>query len=212
MFSGNIEGFEKEIKKHEYNDGHLKPFLLKKDRDDHNKWMAYYIYLGSYRPISSKDVFSYAPMIGLTISSPLSHKIMVELGAKFRLNLNDGSFKYYAKGDTNQVNSATSIFLGGLIGYKIYESDKLILVPKLGIGLESVDTGITEKGKNSDTEKSKDIETLHLSLGMSAMTPVFKTSYIGIGINYHYCPYQWDKNLLTKLDNNLLSTEIFLRF
>jgi hypothetical protein len=151
-------------------------------------------------------------MFGLTFSSPLSNKLIVELGIKFRININDGSFNYYALGDTNHVNSDVSIFFGGLIGYKIYECKKFILIPKFGVGLESVSTGISEKMNNSQDKTYHDIETIHFSFGLSAMTPVFRKSYIGIGINYHYCPYQFDTNLYTKFDNNLISTEIFWRF
>jgi len=89
---------------------------------------------------------------------------------------------------------------------------KMILISKLGVGLESVSTGISENKNNSQDKTFHDIETINLSLGLSAITPVFKKSYIGIGINYHYCPYHLDKNLLTKFDNNLISTEIFWRF
>lgn len=212
MFSGNVEGFDKEIKKSEYNASYIKQLLTKNYREKSNKWIAYTFYSGMFRPLRSNDIFSNSPMVGLTFSSPLSYKLIVELGMKFRMNINDASFNYYALGDTNYVNSAVSVFFGGSIGYKIYESEKLILVPKLGIGLESVDTGISEQLTNSQEEKEHDIETIHLSLGLSAMTPVFKRSYVGIGFNYHYCPYQWDKNLLNKFENNLVSAEVFWRF
>lgn len=212
MFSGDIEGFDKEIKKHEYNEGYIKQYLLKDYRDNNNRWLAFSIYTGFYRPISTNDIFSNSPMFGLTFSSPLSNKLIVELGIKFRININDGSFNYYALGDTNHVNSDVSIFGGVLIGYKIYESKKIILVPKFGIGIESVGTGISEKKNNSQDKTYHDVETIHLSFGLSAMTPVFRKSYVGVGINYHFCPYQLDKNLYTKFENNLISTEIFWRF
>lgn len=212
MFSGDIEGFDKEIEKQEHKESYIKQFLLKKYRDNNNRWLAYTIYTGFYKPIGIKDVFSYSPMFGLTFSSPLSNKLVVELGMKIRININDGSFNYYALGDTNHVNSDFSVFFGGLVGYKIYESEKLILVPKFGIGLESVSTGISERKNNSQDKTYHDIETFHFSFGLSAMTPVFRKDYVGIGINYHYCPYQIDKNLYTKLGNNLISTEIFWRF
>ncbi|PKP48184.1 MAG: hypothetical protein CVT94_09170 [Bacteroidetes bacterium HGW-Bacteroidetes-11] len=212
LFSGDIEGFDTEIKKSEYNDSYIKQFLNDKYRDYSNHWMGIAVYTGFFKPISSKDVFSYSPVIGFTFSSPLRNKLVVELGFKMRININDDHFNYYAMGDTNYVNSETTLFLGALVGYKIYESKKLILMPKFGIGLESVSTGLSEDKKNSEEKKYHDIETINLSLGLSAMTPVFRKSYIGIGINYHFCPYQADKKLLTKFDNNLISTELFWRF
>lgn len=212
LFSGDIEGFDTEIKKSEYNDSYIKQFLNDKYRTYSNHWMGFAVYTGFFKPISSKDVFSYSPVIGFTLSSPLRNKLVVELGFKIRININDDHFNYYAMGDTNYVNSETTLFLGALVGYKIYESKKLILMPKFGIGLESVSTGLSEAKKNSEDKTYHNSETIHLSLGLSAMTPVFRKSYIGIGINYHYCPYQTDKKLLTKFDNNLISTELFYRF
>jgi hypothetical protein len=212
IFSGDIEGFDKEIKKPEYNDGIIKQYMLEKIRDNGNGWLTYTLYTGFYKPLSSSDIFAYSPIVGVTFSSPLRNKLIVELGIKFRININDKSFNYYALGDTNNVNSDVSVFFGGLIGYKIYESKKLVLVPKFGIGLESVDTGISEKESKNEDETYYNIETIHLSLGLSAMTPVFRKSYIGVGINYHYCPYNTDHDLLTEFSNHLISTELFLRF
>jgi len=212
MFSGDTEKFEREIKSHEYNESFIKKYLLKNYRDNNNSWLAYTIYTGVYRPISSNDIFTYSPMFGLTFSSPMRNKLIVELGIKLRLNISDRSFDYYALGDTNNVNSDVSIFFGGLVSYKLYESEKLILLPKLGIGLESVDTGLSEKKGNSDDKEYHDIETIHLSLGLSAMTPIFRKSYLGLGINYHFCPYGLDDNLHTDFDNNLISAELFWRF
>jgi hypothetical protein len=212
MFSGDIEGFDKEIKKTEYDKSYTKQYLTKKYRERSNQIIAYTFYSGMFMPIGRHNIFSYSPIAGLTFSTPLNYKLMVELGIKFRFNINDGSFNYFALGDTNFVNSDLSIFFGGTIGYKIYESEKLILIPKVGIGLESVDTGLSEPINNSQETKEFDIETLHLSFGLSAMTPVLRRSYLGVGLNYHYCPYQWDKNLLNKFENNLLSAEVFWRF
>lgn len=212
LFSGDIESFDQELKKHEYDESFIKTYLRKNFRDNNNRWLAFNLYSGFYRPISSTDIFSYSPMFGLTFSSPLRYKLIVEAGMKIRININDDSFNYYALGDTNHVNSDVSIFFGGLVGYKFYESKKLILISKFGLGLESVSTGISETKKNSQDKTYHDIETFHFSLGLSALTPVFQKNYIGIGINYHFCPYQIDKNLLTEFDNNLISTEIFWRF
>ena len=50
-----------------------------------------------------------------------------------------------------------------LVGYKIYESEKLIVVPKFGVGLESVSTGLSKQKKNTQDKTYYDIETLHLS-------------------------------------------------
>lgn len=47
MFSGDIEGFDKEIEKQEHKESYIKQFLLKKYRDNNNRWLAYTIYTGA---------------------------------------------------------------------------------------------------------------------------------------------------------------------
>jgi len=47
---------------------------------------------------------------------------------------------------------------------------------------------------------------------MSAMTPIFNRFYIGAELTYNYNAYQLDKRLLSDINNNSLSAEIYLRF
>ncbi len=212
LFSGDIEKFDQEIRRREYNESYIKQKLLRNIRKNRNSRFAFTAYTGVYKPISSTDVFAYSPMFGMTFSSPLRNKLILEFGMKFRININDESFDYYALGDTNNVNSDASVFFGAIFRYKLYESEKFIVLPSARIGVESVSTGLSEKKANSDEKEYHDVTTVHLSLGISAMTPIFRKSYIGLGLNYHFCPYGLDNNLHTDFDNNLVSAELFWRF
>lgn len=212
LFSGQVEEFEKELINNSTKNSYIREKLLKDYRAHVNRMLAFTFYTGVFKPMSSNDIFSYSPMIGFSISSPLRFKLTVELAFKLRLNVNDERFNYYAFGDTNFVDSKYSVFFGGLFGYKIHETKKLILLPKIGIGLEVVDTGLFEEKGNTNEKVYYNVTTFHLSLGISAMTPVFQKSYLGLGVNYHFCQYGTDKNLLSHFENNLLSAEIFLRF
>jgi len=212
IFTGQFELFEKEIEKRQYKQSCIKQYL-KKDYREYRKNFPYFtIYTGIFRPLNSNDIFTYSPMFGFTICNPMIDKYTIEFGFKFRRNIHDDSFDYFALEKNNQVNSKYSLFFGGLVGYKVIESEKLILTPKFGLGFETVDTGISEKKRNSAEETSYNLETANFTVGISAMTPVFRRSYLGIGINYHFCPYNLDKNLLTKIESNLMSIEIFWRF
>lgn len=211
LFSGDIDGYEKEIEKSEYDNGFIKPYLLNKLRANYDRGMGFTLYSGAYRPLSNNGVFANSPMVGFTFSSRVTSKFMAEIGVKVRMNINDKSFEYIVNGDTNTVNSKASVFFGGVLGYTIYERPKFMVMPKIGAGLEMVHTGITTQDKNED-EENHDIETLHVSFGCALMFPVAKKSYFGFGINYHYCPYDFDDNLITKFSNNLVSTEVFYRF
>jgi len=211
LFSENSDKFEETCKQNDYKDSFIQKYFAQKKVEFHNSHLAKNIYAGLYSSLGSKNIFNNNPSIGITFSSPLRYKLLVEIGFKMRLNTNDRNFDYFASEKTNTVNSDISIFGGGLVGYKLFETKKLILIPKLGVGIESVDTGLYESDRNNNKEYF-DLKTIHLSIGLSAMTPILTKNYIGIEISYHYTPYQLDKNLLTDLETSALSTEVFFRF
>ena len=196
LFTGNFDWFENEADKDEYDDSFTKPFWIRFVRDNR---LGFIFYAGNFRPFNSNDVFTNSPMFGLSISSPVESKIIMEICLKFRLNMNDKPFDYQAFGTLNSVNSDVSIFLGGLFSYKLFDTERLKLLPKFGIGLEVIETGLSSEDepgvKLANDKEYHDLRTIHLSFGITAMTPIFKKRYLGFGINYHYCPYGLDQNL-----------------
>ncbi len=212
LFSGDTERFESAVLKKEYKNSHIGSYARKKLSNDRQRWLMFNIYTGVFHPIGKEQIFSFSPTIGLSVTSPMMYKLIGELGFKIRINLNDNEFKYYALGDTNLVNSGTSIFLGGFLGYTLFSNDKITIIPKIGIGLEDVDTGLSRDKDNSDQTEYFNLKTIHLSGGITAMVPVRIANFIGLGLSYHYCPYQWDKNLYTKISNHQISAELFYRF
>lgn len=212
LFSEDFDAFDSQAYKKSNGESIVTSHLRSYDREWKNSWMAIHFYTGVYSPFGNKYVFNNSPLFGFTFSTPLVWKTVVELGFKFRFNINDKDFDYFALGEMHTVNSDVSIFFGGLIGYKIYESKQLVLMPKFGVGLESVDTGISEKNDKGDDTKYHDVETIHLSLGMSALTPIFRKQHLGCELSYHYTPYQLVENLHTKLNHSSVSFQVFLRF
>jgi len=210
FFSDGTKEYRQEIKKKEFNNNFVKQYLLEKDRNSANSEISINIYAGICRPINPNDVFGYNPTFGLTFGTPFENKLRFEMAMKLRLNINDKTFEYYALNDTINVNSKNSGFLGALIGFKIIENKNLSLIPKFGIALETIEFDLPDNVQNPDN-KIFNIGTLQLSIGLTAMTPIFRRNYIGLGISYHYSPYQLDKNLVTKIDNNVLSTELIFR-
>jgi len=211
LFSENIEEFKSAVKRNENRSTLIALYLQKGYSEYFMSVINFNVYLGVFSPLSKNDIFSKSPMLGLSLSSPLGYKMILEICFKLRFNINDESFKYYESNQINEVNSPSSAFFGIQAGYKLLQSKHLIIIPKAGFGVESVSTGLETTSKNSDDSFSA-IETLHLSIGMSALSPLMYKGYIGFGINYHYCPYHLDKNLLTQIDNHLISAEMFYRF
>ncbi|MBK9396900.1 MAG: hypothetical protein IPN55_06555 [Saprospiraceae bacterium] len=131
---------------------------------------------------------------------------------KFRLNINDENFDYYALGIINDVNSKLGFSIGLAGGYKIFENENLIIIPKIALGYESISTGLREYDEESEETFFHNVETLHSSIGLSVLKPIFRRNYIGMEVNYHYCPYGFDDDLISKFDNSAYSFEIFFRF
>lgn len=212
MFTGDFAAFYGKIDGDEYKSGFIPGYLSQDRHEDAKDRGAIVLYSGIYRPIGIRRIFGTSPIIGVAFSSPLSNQFIWELSLKVRINFGDKDFQYYAKGDVNTVNSNMSLAAGLSCGYKLLESKNMIVVPKLGIGVEMVDTGLSSEYENSSQYEPFNVTTMNLSFGLTTLIPVFRSRYIGVGINYHYCPYQWDTNLRTKFDTSAFSTEISWRF
>ena len=128
---------------------------------------------------------------------------------RYRWNVNDENFDYYALRQTQNINSDYSLFAGGAIGYKMFDNKYLIILPKIGIESEFINTGLSDENYVSNNNKY-DAKTVHFLFGLSAMIPI-RNIYLGLEINYHYCPYELNKNMRSKIESNLISTEVFWR-
>lgn len=211
LFSERIKDFEEAIKNRKYKDSFIRKSFMKSYRESSQYWLSYSLYTGYFKPLGTEKVFSYSPIIGLTFKVNVHEKWYFEVGGKVRVNINDKSFEYFALDSTNIVNSESSICMGAWVGRYLVKSEKLNWSLKSGFGYEAVETGISEK-INEDETKSHDIETVNWSVGSAVSVPVFRKAFIGVGFNYHFCPYNLDKNLQTKLNQHLYSVETFFRF
>ncbi len=212
MFTGDFKAFSEKMNQREYSKGFIPGYVKQDTREDANGRAAITLYSGIYRPIGTRRIFATSPMIGVSLSSPLKNKLVGEMGIRFRFNFGDKDFDYYAKGAVNTVNSDMSFNLSLTLGYKLLESKSIIVMPKVGIGLEIVDTGLYDRNDDPNQDETYNVTTMNLSAGVTTLIPVMKNKYIGVGVNYHYCPYQWDHNLHTKFDTSAFSTEVSWRF
>lgn len=217
LFSGDVEQFDAEWKSKETRDWYARTYWKKTREENGRNCGTLVFYSGIYSPIGEKKVFGNNPMFGVTLSTAVANKVSVELGVKIRINHNDQPFQYYAMGKTNEVNSGTAMFFGLIGGLKLYDRRNFIVQSRFGVGLESVDTGLSEPSKNASPNdpNSRDyhnVNTVHSSLGLAAMKGVGNGGYLGVEVGLHACPYGLDKDLRTRLDNMAASGELFFRF
>ncbi|QBQ42508.1 hypothetical protein E2P86_15690 [Sphingobacterium psychroaquaticum] len=179
------------------------------------------IYAGIETPLTgSNPVFKSNPVFGFMFSSKISSAVLYELGIRVRINSNDRNFDYLLYGNTEDVNSSASYSFGGTLGYKVFDNYKFILYPKVGLYWESTGTGLSEDtggdywgdenyGSNI---KYNNVNTMRSSVGFAAMHHLGGKKYIGLEAAYNYVPYNWDNNLLTSIQPNYGSLQVFFRF
>lgn len=212
LFSGDVDGFFEAVYSREFRRSQIGSMLHETEPQYHKREFKFVAYTGLSKPFKSNDVFTLSPILGIGMGGPIAERLIVDLAIKFRININDENFYYYALGDTNNVNSDESIFFGGIFRYSLYDKEKLRVSSDFGIGLESISTGLSEEKKNSTDKDYYNVKTIHLSIGISGIIPLYRNNSLGLGLNYHYCPYQLDKNLITAIDNDLVSLELFWKF
>ncbi|UIR55235.1 hypothetical protein LZQ00_13260 [Sphingobacterium sp. SRCM116780] len=188
--------------------------------------IGYIPYIGIYGPIGGKNTtFGTNVSLGFTVMSSLARSFVFEGGIKVRINSNDKNFDYNYYDQAESVNAGYGLFAGGAIGYKVYDNTKFILLPKLNLGVDIVDTGISEEVYNDgyydgngyyidggNATKLHTVNTMHLGLSLAGMIQVNGKKYMGIEAGYHYTPYQWDSQLISSIYNHYGSIELFFRF
>lgn len=183
------------------------------------------IYAGAEFPITGTDpLFKTNPTFGFMYSSKLSTQILYELGLKVRINTADREFDYDLDGEVETVNSGASYSIGGNLGYKLFDNTKFIIFPKVGLFWDITSTGLTEvtdgfydpyyedEYLSPSSIRFNSVNTMRTSLALTLMRQLIEKKYVGIELAYHYIPYNWDGSLISKIQPNYSSAQLFFRF
>lgn len=182
------------------------------------------VYAGAEFPLTGSDpVFKTSPTVGVFFSSRLSNPILFEAGLKVRINTSsDREVEYRLYDEVEVIKSTASLGIGGTIGYKIFDNDKFIIAPKAGLFWEMATTGLSEVSESYyddgygyyETESVRYfyINTMRSTLALSTMRHLSGKTYVGLEAAYHFVPYNWDNNLLTSVQPNYGSLQLFFRF
>jgi len=178
------------------------------------------VYAGAEFPVTGIDpLFKTSPTLGFMYASPLEPDVLFEFGLKIRINSNDRDFEYHLDGATETVSSSASYGIGGTLGRKLFDNDAFIIYPKLGLFFETTSTGLShftyyDDGSYEDAVGLvyNNVNTMRTSLGLTFMWHVSGKQYAGFEAAYHYIPYNWDSRLLTRIQPNYASAQVFFRF
>ncbi len=195
-------------------------------RDRQKAKMGYVPSIGVVTPLGGANkIFGTNISFGFMLMSSLERKFIFEGGFKVRINSNDRNIDYNYEGSNVSVNSSATAFMGGAVGYKIFDNDKFILIPKGILGIDITDTGITESAYSSGyydpdgyyydggyTDRMVTINNVHLGLGLASLFRMKNQKYIGFELCYHYTPYDASSKVLSPIQANYGSLELFFRF
>lgn len=176
------------------------------------------LYAGAFGTVGKNSTFTTSPSFGVSVMSPLANAFVFELALKFRLNANDNYFEFNDDGVIKDINSSSSFFFGGTVGYKVFDNGPWVVLPKAGAGLGFINTGLSETtfydGDYDDGSSGiqyNNANTFHTFIGVALMRHVKGRKFIGIEAGYHYIPYNWDKDLITHIQPRYWSLELFLK-
>ena len=215
LFSDDYYTFENKAIKKEYKNSYIGKYIRKLYREDRDQYIGLEISTGVFGSYGLNQTLGISQILGIAFTGPLSEKWTGDFHVRFRFSYNPKEFNFFAMDQLQTVKSHTVVNLGAHVGYRILNlpiaSKKVIIIPKVGLGVDLINTGLYEQVGEEEYNYYYPI-SLHVKMGISAMVPFFQTSYFGLGFYYHYIPYHWDKRLRSKMDSNYLSGEIFWRF
>jgi len=188
--------------------------------------LGYVPLIGVMSPLGGANkVFGINFMFGFMLMSSLERKLIFEGGFNVRINSNDKNIAYNYEGSDVTVNSSATGFIGGSVGYKIFDNEKCILIPKGIIGIDITDTGITESiysdgyydpdgyyYEGGYNDRMVTINNVHLGLGFSSLFQMKNQKYVGVEVAYHYAPYDASSKVLTPIQSNYGTAAFFFRF
>lgn len=192
-----------------------------REREDGKYKTAGVLYTGVFFPLGSNEYLQTSPTFGFTIMSPLYRPFVFELGLKLRINSKNAPFDFRDEGQIKEIHSKSSYFFGANLGYKALDRGPWIILPKVGLGLGFINTklstttisdAIWDYEESGSGIKYNNANTLHSVAGIAFMRHIKKKMYLGLEFNYHLVPYNWDKDLVTRMNDKFSSVELFLRF
>lgn len=195
-------------------------------RNRHKAKLGYVPSIGVVTPLGgSNKIFGTNISFGFMLMSSLERKFIFEGGFNVRINSNDRNIDYNYEGSNVSVNSSATAFIGGAVGYKVFDNDKFILIPKGILGIDITDTGITESAYSSGyydpdgyyydggyTDRMVTIDNVHLGLGLASLFRMKNQKYMGFELGYHYAPYDASSKVLSPIQANYGSVQLFFRF
>jgi hypothetical protein len=214
LFAGNLSTFENEALKKEYKKSIIGKQIRHQDRDERDQYIALLFGTGWSFPLDNKNIIGVNQSLKIGFSSLLSERWIFDFIFDLKINYNSKHFDFFALNTIHSIKPSTIINAGGFVNYRLFGIrmglNKIYILPKFGVGFDFISTDIYEVVGEEEFHYYNPT-TLDLTFGVNTLIPLLKTSYLGIGFNFHYIPYNWDHRVKTPIDSHYLSGEVFWR-
>ncbi len=212
LFMGDVRQFDKEVKKKANRESYIAQYNKVDKRYMATQNLGVQVFSGIYASNDEGRYLGTNASIGVGLYTPLKYRWQGNIQSRFRIMTDDNDFIFKALGDEYTVNSKLAFDFNINVMYRYFENNRVIILPKAGVGLEYIGTGIRFYDDQTDELNSYNVSTMHTNIGVMALVPVFLRNYAGIEVSYHYCPYGWSKGLISKFNNQAFTVELQFRF
>jgi hypothetical protein len=215
LFTGEISDFEILAIKKEHKNSLIGSYMRKEYRNERDQYPAFLIGTGVHFPIGPFKTFGVSHKLTVGYSTPFQYNWVVDFSLNFKFAYQPQNYIFYAMNYLHDIKAKTAGDFSALVGFKMVDfyankNTRFLIHPKIGVGFEFISTKIIEMITDEEF-RSYFPSTLNLTMGFTTMISVGKTSYFGLGVYYHFIPYNWDKRVRTKFDQNYMSIDLFWR-
>lgn len=215
LFTGEISDFEILAIKKEHKNSVIGSYMRKEYRKERDQYPALILGTGVHFPLGSSKKLGVSHKLTIGYSTPMYSKWMVDFSMNFKFAYQPQNYIFYALDYLHEIKAKTAGDFSVITGFKMVDfyvnkNTKLLIHPKIGVGFEFITTKIVEEISEEEF-RNYFPSTLNLTMGFTTMISGGKTSYFGLGVYYHFIPYNWDKRVRTKFDQNYMSIDLFWR-
>lgn len=211
LFSNDFEGFEQVVDEKIYGTNPIRARIYDFGKGNQGAFLT--LTAGILRPIGQlKNTFNNSPVIGVEFGFRNAPALKFIYGGSVCFLYNPKSFEINTVDSVKIVNAKinATFYTGFMREWKL--KNGFLIDGICRIGLKMMDTDEKKANPKNKDDIYYDILTTDLSLGIQFRKIVSKNRHLGLNLNYHIAPYNWDSTLKTRLGNQFFTINGAYRF
>lgn len=213
LFSDGPEAFHDLLRKNKRSESHIRKQVFRQYYNRWNSGITLTLIGGTWFPLKNDHTdFGTSPQIGIRCGIPIGKQLRVGLGTMVKIWTDRNKFEIDFNNQDTLTKSLSSFTLGAFLEKSFPIKDKFFLDLNMGAALESLATEFKKPETSNQESETISIETINFTLGTNFRVKIGKTKSLGLNLNYHFVPFNLDKELTTKLNSQALSANLLYRF